>query len=141
MSLESGWRSEMHGSVSPALGFNQSMTFVPFISSDLRYKGDNAGYSTIHSWVRRHKGKPTQCVDCAVTQRLTWSNVDGRYRRQLGDYIARCRSCHARYDRRPEMLGAIARRWGKSVSIKRSVKTRGCAATTSRPLVCGGRDE
>lgn len=64
------------------------------------WKGEQAGYTPIHIWVARWKGKANRCEDCGATdkKRYDWSNIDHKYRRVLADYIARCRSCHQKYD-------------------------------------------
>ena len=63
------------------------------------WKGENASYFAIHSWVYRTKGKPEKCIDCGkTTGRIEWSNIDHQYRRKIEDYQARCKKCHERYD-------------------------------------------
>lgn len=65
------------------------------------WKGENAKWSAIHMWVRRHKGKPQICQDCGATakeKRLYWSNKDHQYRRNLDDYTSRCPTCHKNFD-------------------------------------------
>lgn len=65
------------------------------------WKGENVKKEAKHRWVYVRKGKPTNCEDCGVSaddKQLDWSNVDHRYRRVLDDYVARCRSCHRKYD-------------------------------------------
>jgi len=59
--------------------------------------GDKS-YMTLHRWVRRHKVKPKKCEHCGCTKRLAWANVDHKYKRDLGDYVALCSSCHTYYD-------------------------------------------
>lgn len=65
------------------------------------WKGDNAGYGAIHSWVANHKGRPKKCQICSRTSnetRIHWSNIDHEYRRDLDDYIALCPICHKKHD-------------------------------------------
>lgn len=65
------------------------------------WKGENAGYNTIHTWVRRWKGKPDYCQLCGtIKKRYTWANIDHKYRRNLDDYISLCYSCHRYYDKK-----------------------------------------
>lgn len=76
---------------------------MPEMSGDKHpsWVGDKVGYSGVHSWIQKHKGKPQICIDCGVTskeKRLCWSNVDHEYRRDLDDYQARCTPCHYQYD-------------------------------------------
>jgi NUMOD3 motif-containing protein len=65
------------------------------------WRGDEASYSSLHKWVRKWKGKPTQCEHCGATDcALQWANVSGDYRRHLDDFISLCVPCHTRFDRR-----------------------------------------
>jgi hypothetical protein len=66
------------------------------------WKGDSAGYFSIHGWVIRQKGKADHCTKCGTTtaKRYEWANVDHQYRRNLDDYIPMCQSCHMRYDKK-----------------------------------------
>jgi hypothetical protein len=65
------------------------------------WKGNNAGYSALHDWVRKWKGKPEYCEMCGTTiaKKYEWANIDHKYRRILDDYIRVCTSCHRIYDR------------------------------------------
>lgn len=82
------------------------------------WKGDDVAYKTLHAWVRRHKGDPEICVDCGSFENLEWSNTNGEYARRLSDFAGRCVPCHRQFDRRPEMRGAIRRKWGTYGSVK-----------------------
>ena len=62
------------------------------------WKGENVGYFAMHSWVRRHKGKPKKCEHCGSIKRLTWSNISRVYKRDLADWISLCQGCNLRYD-------------------------------------------
>ncbi len=66
------------------------------------WKGEKASYMAIHSWVRRHKGKPIKCIYCGkektTPKSIQWANRDHTYRRILDDYISLCVSCHRKYD-------------------------------------------
>ena len=66
------------------------------------WKGDNAGYSSIHHWVRDRKGSAEMCENCGKTKwetRIEWSNIDHKYRRDVNDYQALCVKCHKEYDK------------------------------------------
>ncbi len=72
------------------------------------WKGNKVGYHALHKWVYRRKGKPKICVDCDTTckeRRISWSNVDHKYRRVLSDYQARCVPCHKKYDKKLKVDG------------------------------------
>ena len=65
------------------------------------WKGDSAGKIAIHSWVVKQQGKASlyKCIDCGNQARV-WSNINHHiYRRVLEDYIPRCQSCHAKFDK------------------------------------------
>jgi len=63
------------------------------------WKGDNVGYSGLHEWVRKHLGKPTECVYCGKDEgKLNWANVSHEYKRELEDFMSLCISCHRKYD-------------------------------------------
>lgn len=65
------------------------------------WKGDNATYSSIHSWIRDKKGKAGnyKCVHCDKQAR-DWANIDHIYSRDLDDYIPLCRKCHIKFDKK-----------------------------------------
>lgn len=63
------------------------------------WKGEDVSYINLHTWVRRHKGKASEykCIDCKKMANQ-WSNIDGKYKRELDNFQPRCRSCHKKYD-------------------------------------------
>lgn len=64
------------------------------------WKGNNAGITPKHIWVRKWKGKPDHCEICGTTDKrqYNWANIDHKYRRVLEDYISMCVPCHRIYD-------------------------------------------
>lgn len=65
------------------------------------WKGDDAGYSTIHHVIRKHFGNPKECTACgkigAKGKRhwnIEWANKSGNYSRDIKDYVALCKKCH-----------------------------------------------
>jgi len=63
---------------------------------------DSVGYSAIHKWIQKYKGKAKQCQHCGkigIGHQIHWANVDHKYRRVLSDYIALCALCHKKYDK------------------------------------------
>lgn len=67
------------------------------------WKGDNVGYFALHSWIRHHFKKPSQCEECGRENvPLDWANVSGQYKRERSDFKALCRSCHWKKDFRKE---------------------------------------
>lgn len=74
------------------------------------WHGDQADYSAVHAWVRRHYEKSGVCESCGAQGRTDWSNVSGEYRRlDRSDWIELCRRCHLAVDRedpkRPNLAG------------------------------------
>lgn len=71
---------------------------LKFGSENNQWK-ENPSYSTLHDWVRRHKGKPKKCEFCGKTEgMLHWANISGEYKRDVDDYMSLCVSCHRKYD-------------------------------------------
>lgn len=65
------------------------------------WKGDNAGYSAIHSWIRNHYGNANRCENPDCTERskiYEWANISGEYHRRRSDFKMLCRSCHRLLD-------------------------------------------
>lgn len=64
------------------------------------WKGDFAGYSAMHYWVNREKGKPKKCEHCGRTdkKKYEWANKNHTYKRNKDDYVRLCTSCHRKYD-------------------------------------------
>jgi len=77
-------------------------------ANDPKWKGDKVGYRQLHAWVTKHKGRPTTCEFCSRKRlkgrSIHWANVDGKYRRDLDDYIRLCVKCHSAHDRSTNYL-------------------------------------
>ena len=71
------------------------------------WKGLNASYVSIHKWVANRKGRPKKCEHCGSINknRYEWANTDGKYSRNLNDYIRLCKSCHTKYDNKRIKMG------------------------------------
>lgn len=73
------------------------------------WKGDKVGYAALHSWIKRRKGKPDTCVKCKTSglkgRQIHWANIDGKYQRNLEDWIRLCALCHRRYDIENNFIG------------------------------------
>ena len=69
---------------------------------------ENASYSSIHKWLKRHFKKPNNCQNCGnISKYIDWANVNHSYSRNINDYKALCRSCHTLYDHRKMQLNII----------------------------------
>jgi hypothetical protein len=68
-----------------------------------RWKGDKVGYTAVHDWVKKWRGKPEKCEGCGkdglIGSKIHWANIDHQYRRVLEDYIRLCSKCHKLYDK------------------------------------------
>lgn len=64
------------------------------------WKGDKVGYHALHTWITRRLGSPSKCERCGTTtaKRFQWANISHKYKRDLGDWMRLCPSCHIRYD-------------------------------------------
>jgi hypothetical protein len=71
-------------------------------ASHYAWKGQTVGYRGLHYWLRRKKGVPTSCELCGLARTtpksVQWANVDGKYRREVADFVAMCASCHKNHD-------------------------------------------
>lgn len=58
-------------------------------------------YNAVHSWMRRHFGKPSRCMKCSNPNgyRYEWANISGSYKRERSDWMELCQSCHKIMDK------------------------------------------
>ena len=65
------------------------------------WRGDNIGYTQLHTWVRNKLGKATKCGKCGIKglSRYHWSHEDHNYSRDLTKYKQLCPACHGKHDR------------------------------------------
>ncbi len=62
------------------------------------WKGDRVGYTSLHQWVIRQKGKADKCLFCGSHENVEWANRDHKYKRGLNDWMPLCKKCHWKYD-------------------------------------------
>ena len=66
------------------------------------WKGDKVGYFALHDWVIRKLGQPDTCRQCGRSglagHKIQWSNISGKYKRDLTDWIRLCTKCHVHID-------------------------------------------
>jgi hypothetical protein len=88
------------------------------------WKGGKVGYSGIHKWVQRREGRPSFCQKCGTIKasRFEWANVSGKYKRDMGDWLRLCKSCHVRFDNhkrkrmdKPEWVAKEIKKYMKEV--------------------------
>jgi len=77
------------------------------------WKGDEAGYSSLHERVDNQRGKPKECSVCGEVgkdKRYEWANLTGNYT-DVMDYQRMCKLCHSNYDKnRPNSRGKYYKR-------------------------------
>lgn len=66
-----------------------------------QWKGENAGYRSIHIWVENKLGKPMVCERCGTTSgtRFHWCSKTHEHKRDLSDWMRLCPKCHSNYDK------------------------------------------
>lgn len=83
------------------------------------WKGDAVSYSGLHAWVRRELGTPQKCSNCGTIEakQFEWANKSGKYKRDLGDWIRLCTSCHQKMDR-AKLIANGWKPWNKGRKIR-----------------------
>lgn len=60
-------------------------------------------YTYIHQWVRSKLGKPDTCSRCLKNglhgHKIHWSNISGKYKKEISDWRRLCVPCHKLVDR------------------------------------------
>lgn len=66
------------------------------------WKGEDASYFALHSWVSRKKGRPQECEHCGTKEKrhYHWANLDGKYTRDLNTWVRLCVPCHSKHDKK-----------------------------------------
>ena len=76
------------------------------------WKGDKVGNGGIHDWVYRIKSRASEssCFqeDKTCKGRMEWSNISGKYKRDLKDWWVLCSSHHKRFDMTDETRKKIS---------------------------------
>lgn len=69
-------------------------------SSAPAWKGDAAGYSSLHGWLNVQYTKTGICERCLRHKKTDYAfrHMGDPYTRDRRDYMELCRSCHAKYD-------------------------------------------
>lgn len=58
------------------------------------WKGEMAGKSAIHRWVKKRINKPDICPKCGIFKATDLSNTGHTYTRNIDDWEWLCRKCH-----------------------------------------------
>jgi hypothetical protein len=63
------------------------------------WKGDEAGYRALHTYVSKHFPKAGTCDQCGQAKQTEYALIHGReYSRDRNDYREMCKRCHNAYD-------------------------------------------
>lgn len=84
------------------------------------WKGEKAGYKSLHQWVIRSLGKADICTLCLSDKNIEWANKSHKYKRDLDDWIKMCKKCHWRYDQKSKGKSSrlfIKSRGGLSIRV------------------------
>jgi hypothetical protein len=85
------------------------------------YKGEDAGYHAKHKLIAKKLGNPKYCEHCKSTEEKMyhWSNISGKYLRDITDWQRLCVKCHSKYDieKRKEIIV-------ECVVCKNNIKTK-----------------
>jgi hypothetical protein len=65
-----------------------------------QWRGNLAGRTALHEWIRRRKPKPLLCEKCKERPPCDLANISGNYKREITDYQWLCRRCHMKGDNR-----------------------------------------
>lgn len=66
-----------------------------------KWKGDDAGITAIHLWIRKQllKTLPLKCTECGSVENVeVASTTNHNYTRDVKDYTFLCRPCHIKKD-------------------------------------------
>ena len=99
--MSKGWRSTKRIEYLKSGAFMEhQVKIVRHNEKHHAWKGDNAGYASVHSWIVRNAGKAKSCSFNSLHEstRFQWANISGTYRRDVDDYAQLCPSCHKTYD-------------------------------------------
>lgn len=75
------------------------------------YKGNDVGYDALHDWVKKYRGKATQCENCGSDKNVQWANKSHDYKRDLSDWLSLCRKCHMAYDKKCGHWGTATKKF------------------------------
>lgn len=84
---------------------------VGYLAGENHYnwKGDNAGYHSLHKWISKLSGKANKCAECGSTRYVQWANLSHHYKRDETDWKQLCAKCHQTFDRRTGWGDAVTK--------------------------------
>jgi hypothetical protein len=72
-----------------------------------RWKGSNANYRALHSWIKMNKPVTERCEKCNEIKKLCLSNISGEYKRDINDFEWLCYLCHNKKDKKNKSMNKI----------------------------------
>lgn len=69
------------------------------------WKGNDAGVTAIHLWLKRKFGKAKVCESCGSRKNVQWANIDHKYYRTIKEWSQLCASCHKKQDYSSGLMG------------------------------------
>jgi len=73
-----------------------------FYKSERVFKGTKKEYFSLHYFIRKTLGKPSECEICKgkfYGKKIQWANKSGQYRKDISDWLRLCVKCHFFYDK------------------------------------------
>jgi hypothetical protein len=109
-----------YGHIPPPTAYKKGDSRVTGKNNRL-WKGNQAGYVSLHGWIHRHLGRASKCENpkCVYPRynsnhylmvkprKFEWANVSRRYERNFNDWIQLCASCHQKADYYKQDLSEI----------------------------------
>jgi len=77
------------------------------------WKGDRAGYTALHHWVVRQRGRAVWCMKCGSCINIQWANISHEYKRDIRDWMELCKKCHMIYDHQDGAWGKAKQLYGE----------------------------
>lgn len=62
------------------------------------WKGDSAGYKSIHEWLRVNHGTHATCEHCGEFGFIEYASKRKVFIRDIKEWLKLCRSCHKKFD-------------------------------------------
>ena len=85
------------------------------------WKGDNAGYTSLHIWLRKNYPPPKSCQRCGIKKKRLELSCNGKYSRNIEDYEYICKKCHFKKDGIQKVLVKHGEECGRSKLTKKQV--------------------
>jgi hypothetical protein len=77
---------------------NGNKPLIRYGKENHNWKGDKAGYWTLHKWIVKERGRPDTCEHCGKSglkgRSIHWANKSRKYKRDLEDWLRLRHLCH-----------------------------------------------